>query len=189
MHYNDYINELLILNLILLIFTFLFISKKYIIIFFFIFPFLLHNIKNDDDEYEYTNCQKPTKENPYMNYDNNVTKKKACSYYKSKNLIEKYTKFKIFDLFYNQKNNLNFFLNGFYTKPITTYFHNYLPLMKWSYNKSTKKNIINKLNITSYLNYNDNDNINILTNNYNTYDLEYIKYNNYINKLNDNFIK
>ena len=75
MHYKNYINELLILNLILLIFTFLFISKKYIIIFFFIFPFLLHNIEND--EYDYTNCQKPTKENPYMNYNNNVTKKKS----------------------------------------------------------------------------------------------------------------
>lgn len=182
MYYKNYINELLILNFILLIFTFLFINKKYIIIFFFIFPFLLYNVKNDDDNNNYNKCQKPTKENPYMNYDNNITKKKACPYYKSKNLIEKYTKFKIFDLFYNQKNNLNFFLNGFYTKPITTYFHNYLPLMKWSYNKSTKKNIINKLNITSYLNDNND-------NNDNTYNLEYIKYNNYINKLNDNFIK
>ena len=190
MHYKNYINELLILNLILLIFTFLFISKKYIIIFFFIFPFLLHNIEKD--EYDYTNCQKPTKENPYMNYNNNVTKKKACSYYKSKNLIEKYTKFKIFDLFYNQKNNLNFFLNGFYTKPDTTYIYNYLPLMKWSYNKSEKKNIINKLNITSYLD--KNDNINTSNNKYNIinnkiHELEYIKYNNYINKLNNDFIK
>ncbi len=186
MYYKNYINELLILNFILLIFTFLFINKKYIIIFFFIFPFLLYNVKNDDDNDNYNKCQKPTKENPYMNYDNNITKKKACPYYKSKNLIEKYTKFKIFDLFYNQKNNLNFFNSAFYTKPITTYIHNYFPLINWSYKKSNKPFKINKINPKSYLIYKNNK-LNEFNNQTNIDN--FIKNNEYISNLSNNFIK
>ena len=148
---------------------------------------LIYKIYNKKENiYKY--CQKPTKDNPYMNIIYIIKKKLSCSIDKSKHLIDKYTNFKIFDLFYNENNNLNYFNNQFYTKPITTYIHNFFPLINWSYKTNTDTYKLNKINTKAHNiiddNINTNNNkINIINNINNNNN--YINYNNYINKLNN----
>tara|TARA_Y100000768_G_scaffold388267_1_gene383132 strand:- start:612 stop:1199 length:588 start_codon:yes stop_codon:yes gene_type:complete len=193
---NNDINLLVIVNCCFLILSILLLNIKYILfnIFCIIGLLLYKNYNNDTDNNKIIiDCYLPTSENPYMNYNNDVNKKKACPFYKSKDLIDKYTNFKIFKTIYNQKKNLNFFNNAFYIKPITTYIHNYFPLINWSYKKNDKPFITNNINPTSYLINNNNINIknkilNILDNNDNNID-NYIKKNNYISNLSNNFIK
>ena len=185
MIYNN-INLLLIINLIFLLISILLLNKYYILfnILIIIILVILNNYNSIPEDTN--NCYLPTSENPYMNYNNDIKKKKACPFYKSNSLIKKYTNFEIFNLFYNQKNNLNFFNSAFYTKPITTYIHNYFPLINWSYKKSNKPFKINKINPKSYLIYKNNK-LNEFNNQTNIDN--FIKNNEYISNLSNNFIK
>ena len=125
---------LIVLNLILDKFNYIFINLIFVI-----YVLYLNSINLVKDEK--ITCQMPTKENPFMNYDNNVKKLPACLSNNIYDVIDKNLNKDIFKTMYNQKNNSNYYFSSFYTTPSNTHFKDFIGVYEYD-EPSDLKNLI-----------------------------------------------